>query len=414
MRHKICLLGIMLSSAVAAQHFTWNAVATQGVFHTDDNNLYGQSEDDVSFDFTELSLNASYNFTHGTRFAVQGVYRHAGAGFDGVDLDYLFIDKQLWGSDSYVGGIRLGRVKDNYGLYNDSRDIAFTRPSIYLPQSVYLDLSFRKTLLYADGFSLYLERIDDTGLLTLEGGFGVIDGDGLENYQTIDAFSDFPFSFDVDEGFFYRLKYSTLDERLKLAFSGFGVRTISASSTFDASIFMPNLQIPFDIGARTRYNLLSLEYVFGQWIFAAEYGEIVFKLEEVNFSIDPFILASLPISLESQLPSLDTESEIYFLQLSRILSRTIELFARVDVYHIDKSDPNGVEYERNGLGVSHSRYTKDYGVGIRWQPRMDTMINFEYHYIDGTGWLNPQENPGFQVASERYWNVVAASISYRF
>lgn len=419
MKHKIWLMAVLLSSVASAQDFTWNGVATQAVFHSDANNIYGKSEDDASFDFTEISLNASYNLPNAMRLSAQGVYRHAGAGFDGVNLDYLFLDKQLLSDDEYFGGIRVGRVKNSYGLYNDSRDVAFTRPSIYLPQAVYLDLSFRNTFLYADGLSLYLEKMSDFSFISFEAGVGYIDSSGMDNYQAIAAFSDSEFEFDADEGYFYRIKYATLDERIRIAFSDYNTNSISASSLFNINPILPEFGnalplVPFSIGAKAKFTLLSLEYAWAEWVFAVEYGQISFEMTDVSLSVDPALLSSAPFSLTSLFPTLDLDSEVYFFQATRSLSPKLEAFLRADVFLLDKTDPNGAAFEQRGRGVAHSRFAKDYGIGIRWHPRLDTMMMLEYHYVDGAGWLNPQDNLNFQRDAERYWSVVAASVSYRF
>lgn len=69
MRASVIAICALLSAPATAGNFTWNGVFTQGLFHTDHNNLYGQSERDVSLDYTEFSLNASYNFPDNLRLS---------------------------------------------------------------------------------------------------------------------------------------------------------------------------------------------------------------------------------------------------------------------------------------------------------------------------------------------------------
>ena len=76
--------------------------------------LYGQSKDSVSADSTEIGLNVSYQAFNNLSFAVQGLYRRAGAntGDAGeVTLDFGFVDLNLLNlSDGRIGA-RLSHKK---------------------------------------------------------------------------------------------------------------------------------------------------------------------------------------------------------------------------------------------------------------------------------------------------------------
>lgn len=106
MKKALPLVAMLLCHQACAENFTWNGVFTQGFFHTDDNRIYGHSEDSISTDFTELSLNGSYDFRHSFRVSGQVLYRHAGGGFDDTTLDYLFLDHQFFTSDPWYVGFR--------------------------------------------------------------------------------------------------------------------------------------------------------------------------------------------------------------------------------------------------------------------------------------------------------------------
>ncbi|MFD2989988.1 hypothetical protein [Sphingopyxis terrae] len=72
-------------------------------------------------------------------------------------LDYGVVDYQMLASPARTLGVQVGRFKNPFGLYNQTRDVAFTRPSILLPQSIYFDRT-RALGLAADGISLYAEE----------------------------------------------------------------------------------------------------------------------------------------------------------------------------------------------------------------------------------------------------------------
>lgn len=53
-------------------------------------------------------------------------------------------------------GVRLGRVKNPFALYNETRDVIWTRPGVLLPQSIYFDaLALRQPEISSDGGILY-------------------------------------------------------------------------------------------------------------------------------------------------------------------------------------------------------------------------------------------------------------------
>ena len=109
---------------------------SQGLFHSSGNNVFGKSKNSVSSGLTELGLNVSYQMLNNLSFAAQGLYRRAGAGTgDGgeVTLDYAFVDIMLLNFPDGRLGVRGGRIKNPWGLYNETRDVAFTHPTIFLP-----------------------------------------------------------------------------------------------------------------------------------------------------------------------------------------------------------------------------------------------------------------------------------------
>ena len=145
---------------------------TQNAIHTSDNNMYGHSKNSVSTDFTEAAVNFYYSPFEKMSFSFQTLYRNAGKiDNDSVDLDYGFIDLMLNDYESGNYGLRLGRIKNPLGLYNETRDVAFTTPSIILPQGIYYDRS-RALLRASDGAQLYLEHRIDSDNISLKLNYG--------------------------------------------------------------------------------------------------------------------------------------------------------------------------------------------------------------------------------------------------
>ena len=151
--------------------------ASQAYLHTSDNNFFGYSQNMGSLDFTEMGINGSWRPLPNLQTSMQVVYRRAGRTDDNyVRIDFGFLDYSFLSTAAQTVGVRLGRVVNPYGLYNDTRDMPFTRPSILLPQSIYFDIT-RNTALSADGVQVYGEQRTDYGdfLLQFNGGYARAD-----------------------------------------------------------------------------------------------------------------------------------------------------------------------------------------------------------------------------------------------
>jgi hypothetical protein len=123
---------------------------SQGFLYTTDNN-YLANTSRGSFEFTELGLNFTLQPMDRLTLRLQifshdlgpiGDYR---ATLDWYSVDYHWQD---W------LGLRAGRVKLPFGLYNDISDVDSARTAILLPQSIY-PAQNRDFLLAQTGFELY-------------------------------------------------------------------------------------------------------------------------------------------------------------------------------------------------------------------------------------------------------------------
>jgi hypothetical protein len=129
---------------------------TQGYFLTSTHKVFGNSDHGGSLNFTEIGLNGSWEMSPKLRIAAQLLSRRAGKGSVGaIDLDFGLLDYTAVDNDAHKLGMRLGRVRLPYGgFWNDARDVAFARPSILLPQSIYPDI-IRSVSISGDGVEAY-------------------------------------------------------------------------------------------------------------------------------------------------------------------------------------------------------------------------------------------------------------------
>jgi len=185
----VCCIGLLISLQVQAQFWPEDlkvhGFLTQNFFHTSDNNVYGQSDDGISPGLTEIGLNLSYQPFKRLTLSAQGLYRRAGkVGGGVVRLDYGVADLNLFNYQNGRVGIRGGRIKIPFGLYNETRDVAFTNPTILLPQGIYFDRS-RSLLVSADGGSLYADHRTEFGDFYFKFNLGMPLGDNEEIRSSI-------------------------------------------------------------------------------------------------------------------------------------------------------------------------------------------------------------------------------------
>lgn len=127
-----------------------HAFLSQGYIKTTDNNYLAKSKFG-SFNFTEVGINFTKHLNDDLRTGIQLFARNLGPTGDfNAKLDWFYLDYHY--SDAL--GLRLGRVKLPFGLYNDTSDIDMARAPILLPQSIYPTQN-RDFLLAQTGMELY-------------------------------------------------------------------------------------------------------------------------------------------------------------------------------------------------------------------------------------------------------------------
>jgi len=152
--------GLLLLSGAACAEPAWlhpsgrfqvHGLATQTAIHTTNNRFFGNTDDNVGFEFREFGLNASWLAHADLLLSAQGLYREAGETErdERLQLDYAFADWTAFSGDNYQIHFSLGRVKNPFGLFNETRDVALTRSGIFLPQSIYPE-RIRKRMISGD------------------------------------------------------------------------------------------------------------------------------------------------------------------------------------------------------------------------------------------------------------------------
>jgi hypothetical protein len=362
--------------------------ASQAVVNTSDNRYFGNSPS-TSFDFTELGINASYRVDPRLLFSGQILSRRAGEMYDGTpSLDYALIDYAPLSDAQRRIGVRAGRIKNPIGLYNETRDVPFTRPGIFLPQVVYYD-KIRNLLLSSDGVMFYGELFGERGnlSLTLGGGQAVIDDNVEWTYLADDYDGDLK-----PDGISWigSLWYSTPTDNLKLGLSG-----VLTEMKFDAGSGSPLESGSIDVANW----IASFQYNAEDWTLSGEYARAPMQWNDFG----PFW------------PFEDQVVEGYYLQGAYRIQPTLELMIRYEEGFANRSDRDGRDSSAltGGFTPRFDFFSKIWTLGLRWDISPSAMFRLEYQRHDGTYALSIRENPD-PANLVREWDVFAASISLRF
>jgi hypothetical protein len=363
---------------------------TQGFFHSSDNNVYGQSDDGISPGLTEIGVNANYQPWDNMRFAAQGLYRRAGDVDTGsLELDYGLVDLTLFDYKSGKIGLRAGRIKNPFGLYNETRDVAFTHPTILLPQGIYFDRS-RSLMLAADGGSFYAEQRTEFGDFNFKFNVGMPSNDLSEIKTIVLATSNAGGQFDTKPSIATQLSYELNGGEYIFAVSymdlKFDYNPLPGETTF--------------VGMPISKSTTSIQPL----LFSAQYNGEEFTLTgEYNYRWNTF---------GNFAPEGRFVTESWYIEGSyRILSQ-LQATVRYDTISIDKDDRHG-----NGAAAlgfpKHVAFAEDWVFGLRWDITPSWMVRADYTRVHGTAWLPQADNPD-PFKGKQDWDLYGLQFSFKF
>ena len=369
------------------ENFQIHGFLNQGYFLSSDNNVYGSSSDsNGSFGLTEIGVNASTRLLSNLGFAVQGIYRHAGEVSDGARIDFALIDWTMIERENYQMGIRLGRVKNPLGFYNETRDVAFTRPSITLP-GIYQERS-RNLFLSSDGGQFYWNHTSPVGDFSFQLNAGNLDDDLDEIERNIFSVSP-PGKLDPKPSYMGKLEFENIEGSTLLAFSYANVEMDYEPAAVD---FFSAGDLAFEL------YILSLQQRIGEDITLT--GEYLRTYNSVT-------------NMGRYYPDFEPVSESYYLQADYQFHPHFRATIRYDASYNNIDDRDGERYSAITGNPDYAAYTIDYMFGLRWTPKSSWMIQAEYHKINGTNKLSYADNPD-RSETEQYWDLFALQVSYRF
>ena len=394
--------------------FHINPFISQAAIHTSNNNFLGQSDDSTSIDSRELGVVLNYAPLQELNFSAQVMSREAGGMDNGhVRAEYYFANYTFLRTADYSSSFKVGRLRLPYGLYNDTRDVAATNPSIILPQSIYVDEG-RNTFFAAPGAMLHNDFFWNDNSVALDVGYTKIEPDNNEmtdlaklptqggSKGTYNPMGRLMLSFDNDT---YKIGFSYRESRFEYSpsIAGLDISTGTLAS---------------------RAKLLSLQYNTSNWSLTAEWGRAD---TSASFDIERMYVNPpgmwVPLN---QAANFSFPAESYYLQGEYRLTPKFTLLARHDEFYANRDDRHGEAFaatinQMAGLmpqlsvmiRPAYSQYTIDNTLGVTWNISQQMLARLEWHNVEGTFWLSSTDNASV-ANSKKYWDIVAAEFAYRF
>jgi len=428
------------SHAFEAGDIEIHAFISQGYLFTDKNNYLAETEDGT-FEFNEMGINFSADLTELLHVGVQFFARDLGIiGNDEVVLDWAYGDFR-W--KDWLG-FRAGRIKIDYGLYNETREMDMLRTGVMLPQSVYSEL-WRDSFSGIKGAALYgyvplsvMGRFSynlEIGDMSFKEDEGFIRTFAPRLHETLDISS-----MDADFAWFANAQWHTPLSGLKTKFTYYGIENLKADGSMTVTTKEGNVinsAVTYEFAEKDGY-VLSLEYIWKNLTLIAEYAQDDYQIER---DMEAVILSQA--QAETTLPQADavqTQADTALLQTDTALPqeqtsgegllgtgqpkkkssegwyvsasyRFTDWFESGLSYSEYYPDADNKEGEEKREGDKFTSWLKTTTLSARFDINDYWLLKLEASYNDGFGGINLADNPD---GLERCWYLFAAKMTFNF
>ncbi|MBU2503206.1 hypothetical protein KJ682_17900 [bacterium] len=422
-----CLLAAVPAAAqiFAEQEVLVRGFVSQGYLNTANNNYLVPRSVNGTAEFHETGLIVTAVPRDRLRVGIQLMGRNFGdTGNDQVVLDWAFGDYR-WKDEL---GLRAGKIKMPYGLYNEGRDVDLLRTTVFLPQSVY-DERMRDFMLAYEGAAAY-------GSVTL-GGAGDLD------YHLFGGTLNVA---DPSHGFWgesYAEAAREIEPEIaRLAEQDLGLEPGSAEATF-AFIRDPEVTFPWIYGGSVTWNppvpglRLGASAMQGRFNYR---GEIIYDIALVDPVAHKAHLSSFSLDIDQTLRvdriySVSAEyltgawqfvAELggtkiegqkdagYYVQTGYRFGKVVSAAATWSQYWADTEDREGKIYEARGLPAYYA-WQHDGTLSLRLDLTSHWLLKIEHHFLNGTAmaeYLGVARE--LEAPSSRRWGMLAAKTTFHF
>lgn len=362
--------------SISAIELPWgshlNGFVQQGFMWSDNNDFNGDSDDQINTQLTDLGLTLSHKV--GSRFSFSGqVVSHQTGDIDNGEpfLDYAYASWHSFPADHQLVDIHAGRIIMQYGFYNEIRDIALSRPSIFAPYSVYYG-RLRRSMTAHDGVGFRYQHFVGFDTIKIEGGAAIPQADE-KVMQGVFPEEIFVGEANGQEAYFSRLSYES-PLRSRYAAS---LMYLSWDYSGDFIAF-PGVVAPVDgrltsqsYGLSTQQHVQSVTFTAEAFQHNIHYHHLL--PTEIKITIDAAYL-------QSQFPCF-----------------AVQCLAQVEYF------------KANNLEFLNVKETSDMGLGFNWSFHPQLALRLEGHRVKGQGWIASQTKIKHQV-----WHYIVSQIAWTF
>ncbi|GHG76800.1 hypothetical protein GCM10010919_31940 [Alishewanella longhuensis] len=378
---SLCLLPL----SIQAESLSVHGFLAQGLAQAKKSNAVNNSGD-LSAALTEVGINANWKVSSRLKLSGQLVYLNGGNRYpEGGRLDYLFLDISLLDDFDHQLNLYLGRYKNQHWLYSSTRDVPFTRPSIMLPQSIYYD-AFRDIAVASDGVAIKGYLQGSSGELEYNWSLGATNITKAQSQILLSPVVQG----EAKQKFVHQasLFWQSLGSQ-----ATYGISLLDSDFSYGAADF----DFFFDADLTVQRFMLTWRYQAEKWELAAE-------LMQERLSIKGFYQPGFRRDQKGQGGYL-----LGRYQLSTKLSALITL----DYLTQNKNDKRGSSLPEIGI-PAYFGYQQSIMFGLSYAFAKNWQWQVEHHWVDGTGRLSPSLIPDLALNNQRYWQVWALQLTYRF
>ncbi|MDJ0835385.1 MAG: hypothetical protein QNK37_02650 [Acidobacteriota bacterium] len=381
-RYGLLLMILVVCKPVWAQlrDLEVHGFISQGYLDSSEHDYWAPTQDGT-FEFSEVGLNISKSLRDDLRLGMQFFARDLGdIGNHEVVIDWALGDYRP--RDEL--GIRVGRIKQPIGLYNQERDVDFLRSTIWVPQSVYPDGN-RDIVLAYDGFSIYGHLPGDLDYELYTGSLNM-DEESPGTESLLMSLAGFlPYvdpSLKSDKLFGGFLKWNTPLDGLSLGGTFYELDMSGSLTLFDGTPVLIDLD-------GISLVVWSLDYQAENWSFTGEWSA---------YSVQDNVLS---------------EPAGWYVQATYRINDRVELNAGYNEFFGNKNDKDGELIALLGV-PNHLAWQKDTGIGARIDLGTSWTVKLEWHEIDGIGLIAAFDIPNLDNLLEPDWNYFGAKATFHF
>ena len=349
--------------------------ASQGYLQSDHYDYFGMQTEDGTIEFNEFGLNVMSTLSDKLHMGLQVFARD----FEDIGNDKVTID---WAFGEYRHrnwlGLRVGKFRNAFGLYNQSRDVDAARVGVFLPSGVYSEVfrSMQKSMKGVAAFGML------PGEFEYQVQYGTIDPEAEEEilelpFERVNilGISEIT-SVDVsDDAYVLSLTWNAPVSGLKLTGS-IGHVPMEVTIPYTAG----EVTLEVDTTIKLIESTIGFEYLHGPLTCAAEYLQVEFDGQK------------------------DQTFEAYYVLANYRFTAWFELGTSYAVDYMNKDDRDGDSYKERGQPRARA-WLKDLAVSARFDLNEYWLIKLEGHWLNGLNGVSgyegddPSEN-GFLVAAK--------------